>query len=42
MLENLNIIEKQLDEFGYEISEVETHATIPPKMILQITKKTIF
>ena len=42
MLENLNVIEMQLDEFGYEIGEVETHATIPPKMILQITKKTIF
>jgi len=42
MLENLNVIEKQLDEYGYEIGEVETHATIPPKMVLHITKKTIF
>ena len=42
MLENLNVIEKQLDEYGYEIGDVETHATIPPKMVLHITKKTIF
>ena len=42
MLENLNVIEKQLDEFGYEIGDVETHAAIPPKMVLHITKKTIF
>jgi len=42
MLENLNVIEKQLNEYGYEIGEVETHATIPPKMVLHITKKTIF
>ena len=42
MLENLNVIEKQLNEYGYEIGEVETHATIPPKMVLHITKKTFF
>ena len=42
MLENLNVIEEQLDEYGYEIGEVESHATIPPKMVLHITKKTIF
>ena len=42
MLENLNVIEEQLDEYGYEIGEVESHATIPPKMVLHITKKTLF
>ena len=40
--ENLNVIEEQLDEYGYEIGEVESYATIPPKMVLHITKKTIF
>ena len=34
MLENLNVIEKQLNEYGYEIGEVETHATIPPKALM--------
>ena len=33
---------QKLDEFGYEIGDVETHATIPPKMVLHITKKTFF
>ena len=42
MLENLNVVENQLNEYGYEIGEVETHATIPPKMVLHITEKKIF